>query len=46
MPQRWYLLDEIPRTSRGKLNRENVARQCADLPQVRLPPRSAATDGR
>jgi acyl-CoA synthetase (AMP-forming)/AMP-acid ligase II len=46
MPQRWYLLDEIPRTSRGKVNRENVARQCAELPQVRLPARGAAADSR
>jgi acyl-CoA synthetase (AMP-forming)/AMP-acid ligase II len=30
MPQRWYLLDEIPRTSRGKINRSNVAQMCAD----------------
>jgi acyl-CoA synthetase (AMP-forming)/AMP-acid ligase II len=31
MPVRWYLTDEIPRTSRGKINRDNVARLCADL---------------
>jgi acyl-CoA synthetase (AMP-forming)/AMP-acid ligase II len=31
MPQRWYLLDEIPRTSRGKLNRSQVAQMCAGL---------------
>src|SRR5258705_4690773 len=34
LPQRWYLLDEIPRTSRGKVNRELVARPCAKLPQA------------
>lgn len=28
MPQRWYLLEEIPRTSRGKINRERVAAEC------------------
>jgi acyl-CoA synthetase (AMP-forming)/AMP-acid ligase II len=39
MPQRWYLLDEIPRTSRGKINREAVAQQCARLPEMRLPVR-------
>jgi oxalate---CoA ligase len=30
MPLRWYLLDEIPRTSRGKINRENVMKQCTE----------------
>jgi oxalate---CoA ligase len=29
LPARWYLLDEIPRTSRGKINRESVAEGCA-----------------
>jgi acyl-CoA synthetase (AMP-forming)/AMP-acid ligase II len=29
LPRRWYLVDEIPRTARGKLNREAVARHCA-----------------
>ena len=29
VPQRWYLLPEIPRTSRGKVNREAVANHCA-----------------
>ena len=31
MPRRWYLVDEIPRTSRGKVNRSAVARRCAPL---------------
>jgi len=31
VPQRWYLLDAIPRTSRGKINREEVARACSVL---------------
>ncbi len=35
LPQRWYVIDEIPRTSRGKVNRETVALQCAELPQAR-----------
>lgn len=30
MPRRWYLLKEIPRTSRGKINRETVAASCAE----------------
>jgi len=28
VPQRWYLLDEIPRTSRGKVNRTQIAEHC------------------
>ena len=36
MPQRWYLLDEIPRSSRGKVNREAVALHCAELPAARV----------
>lgn len=31
MPSRWYLLDEIPRTSRGKINRESIAAMCKGL---------------
>jgi len=31
MPQRWYLVDEIPRTSRGKVNRSVVAGKCGTL---------------
>ena len=34
MPVRWYLLPEIPRTSRGKINRQHVADRCADLGPV------------
>ena len=34
MPQHWYLLDEIPRTSRGKINRSMVARKCASIKPV------------
>jgi len=29
LPQRWYVLDEIPRTSRGKVNRARIAEHCA-----------------
>jgi acyl-CoA synthetase (AMP-forming)/AMP-acid ligase II len=46
LPQRWYWLDEIPRTSRGKVNRELVARRCAELPHARLPRRRAPEAGR
>lgn len=34
MPQRWYLLSEIPRTSRGKINRTKVAQECANLKPI------------
>lgn len=36
MPQRWYLLSEIPRTSRGKINRSEVAKRCGALAPVDL----------
>ena len=36
MPHRWYLLKEIPRTSRGKVNRASVAEQCASLEPARV----------
>jgi acyl-CoA synthetase (AMP-forming)/AMP-acid ligase II len=34
VPQRWYVVDEIPRTSRGKVNRNTVAQRCAALRAV------------
>jgi acyl-CoA synthetase (AMP-forming)/AMP-acid ligase II len=37
LPERWYVVDEIPRTSRGKINRETVAARCAALTPIRLP---------
>jgi len=36
MPVRWYLLDEIPRTSRGKVNRDAVKQACAGLAPLDL----------
>jgi len=36
VPQRWYVLAEIPRTSRGKVNRSVVAKQCAGLTPVNV----------
>ncbi len=36
MPRKWYLLDEIPRTSRGKVNRSAVASRCAGLQPVEI----------
>src|SRR5258705_1983701 len=44
LPQRWYWLDEIPRTGRGKVNRELVARRCAALQPARLPRRRTSSD--
>ena len=35
-PVRWYLLDEIPRTSRGKINRDSVRRACLEKPPLNL----------
>jgi acyl-CoA synthetase (AMP-forming)/AMP-acid ligase II len=31
VPHRWYLLDAIPRTARGKVNRSIVANRCAAM---------------
>ncbi len=36
MPKRWYVVEEIPRTSRGKVNRAAVAARCASLEAVDL----------
>ncbi len=36
MPKRWYVVDEIPRTSRGKVNRAAVAARCTSLRAVDL----------
>ena len=36
MPSRWWVVDEIPRTSRGKINREAVKAACADKPALDL----------
>ncbi len=36
MPRRCYVVDEIPRTSRGKINRSAVAARCAGLSPVDL----------
>ncbi len=34
VPQRWYVLSEIPRTSRGKVSRTAVAERCAEAVPV------------
>lgn len=36
MPVRWYIVESIPRTSRGKINRTQVAKECAGLTPVDL----------
>lgn len=36
MPARWWVVGEIPRTSRGKINREAVKTACADKPALDL----------
>jgi acyl-CoA synthetase (AMP-forming)/AMP-acid ligase II len=36
MPQRWYTVEEIPRTSRGKINRDKVAAECGRRDPVDL----------
>lgn len=36
MPVRWYVVEAIPRTSRGKINREHVAETCRKLSQFRF----------
>ena len=37
MPSRWYLLAEIPRTSRGKVNRAAIAEHCRNLSPAPMP---------
>jgi oxalate---CoA ligase len=36
VPQRWYVLPEIPRSSRGKVNRASVAERCASLTPINV----------
>jgi acyl-CoA synthetase (AMP-forming)/AMP-acid ligase II len=36
IPRRWWLVSEIPRTSRGKINRDQVKLSCADLESLDL----------
>lgn len=36
LPVRWFVLDAIPRTSRGKINRDHIAAVCRDLTPVDL----------
>ena len=34
VPTRWFLLEEIPKTDRGKINRANLAQHCAAQPPL------------
>ena len=36
LPRAWYLLSELPRTSRGKVSRQMVAEQCATSEPINL----------
>jgi acyl-CoA synthetase (AMP-forming)/AMP-acid ligase II len=36
IPRRWYLLAAIPRTSRGKVNRSDLMKQCSSLKPLEL----------
>jgi acyl-coenzyme A synthetase/AMP-(fatty) acid ligase len=45
LPQRWYLLSEIPRNARGKFNRTTVAAACAKLAPVDVRRASRAVRG-
>jgi acyl-coenzyme A synthetase/AMP-(fatty) acid ligase len=40
MPVRWFLLDTLPRTSRGKINRDHIAEVCRG--QTPVDPRKLA----
>jgi acyl-CoA synthetase (AMP-forming)/AMP-acid ligase II len=44
LPRRWFVVDEIPRTARGKVSRADVAARCAGLRPVE--PRDLGTAGR
>lgn len=46
LPRRWYLLEAIPRTSRGKINRVQVAAECAGREQVDLQSMLAGQSGK
>ncbi len=37
MPVRWWVIEEIPRTSRGKVNRDAVKASCLNRPPIDLP---------
>jgi acyl-CoA synthetase (AMP-forming)/AMP-acid ligase II len=37
MPSRWWVIDAIPRTSRGKINRDAVKTACGERPALDLP---------
>lgn len=44
-PVKWYVLDEIPRTDRGKVNRAQVGERCAEMQPVNPQEFLNGTDG-
>ena len=34
-PKVWYKVKEIPKTTRGKINREEVAKYCSNIPKMK-----------
>jgi len=44
LPSKWYVVPQIPRTSRGKINRQLVAQTCAKLKPVIMRQASSLTD--
>lgn len=35
IPERWFFLEEIPKTDRGKVNRDNVRTACVEMRKAR-----------
>ena len=46
LPRRWYVLDEIPRTSRGKVSRAQIAEHCTTRKAVDVAALARATSPR
>ncbi len=44
MPARWYVLDAIPRTTRGKVNRATIAAMCAERQPVDIGAQASRTE--
>ena len=34
-PKVWFRVEEIPKTSRGKINREEVAKYCSNITKMK-----------
>ena len=35
IPETWFFLDEIPKTDRGKINRDNVRNKCLEIGETK-----------